>query len=271
MTPLRIGAALPAMRLSRFRDWLIDDQRDLEIQDFTVPQILDGDWSGVARFINETLDGYEGRLGLHGPYDGFTVASNDPLIREVVAKRMDQALDAAAAIGATQMVVHSPFTTWSHFNFGNDPSAYEKMIDLTLKTLTPAVKRAEDQGVTFVLENIEDIDPTVRVDLAGRFESEAVKVSLDTGHALYAHGRTGGPPVDYFVRAAGDRLEHVHLQDADGYADRHWAIGDGIIKWKTLLQAIAEEAPETRMILELNDYSGIPASWEFLKATGLAA
>lgn len=270
MTPLRIGAALPAMRLARYKDWLLDGHRDLEIQDFTVPEILDGDWPGVARFITETLDGYEGRLGLHGPFEGFTIASRDPLIREVVAKRMDQALDAAAAIGATQMVIHSPFTTWEHFNHGSKPAAREALIDRAMQTLGPAVKRAEDQGVTFVLENIEDVDPAVRVDLAARFDSEAVKVSLDTGHALFAYGSTGGPPVDYFVRAAGDRLEHVHLQDADGHADRHWAIGQGIIKWEAVLRAIAEEAPSARMILELNDYSGIPASWEYLKATGLA-
>ncbi|MDG1969730.1 MAG: sugar phosphate isomerase/epimerase [Paracoccaceae bacterium] len=270
MTPLRIGAALPAIRIARNRDWLLDGHRDLEIQDFTVPEILDGDWVGVARFIREALDGYEGRLGIHGPYDGLAIASRDPLIRQVVAKRMDQGLDAAAAIGATQMVVHSPFTTWEHFNHGSKPAAREQVIEQALMTMRPAVKRAEDQGVTLVLENIEDVDPAVRVDLAARFESQAVKVSLDTGHALFAHGSTGGPPVDYYVRAAGNRLEHVHLQDADGHADRHWVIGEGIIKWEAVLRAIAEEAPKARMILELNDYSGIPASWEFLKATGLA-
>ena len=62
----------------------------------------------------------------------------------------------------------------------------------------------------------------------------------------------------------------MHLQDADGHADRHWAIGEGIIRWESVLRSIAEEAPRARMILELNDYSGIPASWEYLKATGMA-
>ena len=74
MTKLKIGAALPVMQLPKHRDWLIDGQRDLEIQDFSMPEILGVDWSGVVRYAKELLAGYEGRLGIHGPYDGFGVA-----------------------------------------------------------------------------------------------------------------------------------------------------------------------------------------------------
>ena len=270
MTKLKIGAALPVMQLPKHRDWLIDGQRDLEIQDFSMPEILGADWSGVARYAKELLAGYEGRLGIHGPYHGFGVASRDPEIRAVVAKRMGQGLDVCEALGATQMVIHSPFTTWDHFNLDNNPNGCKQVMERALLTLGSAVKRAEDQGVQIVLENIEDIGPNDRLELARHFDSETVKISLDTGHAHYAHGRTSGPPVDYYVRAAGDQLAHVHLQDADGYADRHWAIGEGTIHWKAVLRAIAEDAPDARMILELNKYQDIPASWEYLVATGLA-
>ncbi|MBR7518030.1 TIM barrel protein, partial [Mycobacterium tuberculosis] len=92
----------------------------------------------------------------------------------------------------------------------------------THATLAPVVARAAETGVELVIENIEDKDPTDRVTLARTFDSPAVRVSLDTGHAHYAHGSTGAPPVDQYVTAAGNMLTHVHIQDADGYADRHW-------------------------------------------------
>jgi hypothetical protein len=64
-----------------------------------------------------------------------------------------------------------------------------------------------------------------RLDLARSFDSAAVKLSIDTGHAHNAHCDQGAVPVDYFVVAAGEWLAHVHLQDTDGFADRHWAPG----------------------------------------------
>ena len=127
--------------------------------------------------------------------------------------------------------------------------------------LTPAAIRAEETGVQLVLENIEDMDPGGRVELAERL-GRGVKLSLDTGHAFYAHRATGGPPVDAHVHAAGANLAHVHLQDADGYADRHWAIGEGSINWRPLMELISAKAPDARMILELRGHEGIPASFE---------
>jgi hypothetical protein len=83
----------------------------------------------------------------------------------------------------------------------------------TLETMAPVVARAETLGITLVVENCEDRDPQERVDLVRAFASPAVAVSLDTGHAHYAHGSTAAPPVDTHVRAAGPLLAHVHLQE----------------------------------------------------------
>ena len=92
--------------------------------------------------------------------------------------------------------------------------------------------------MTLVIENIEDIDPMARKALAESFGSKAVRLSIDTGHAPYAHISTGAPPVDYFVTAAGEMLHHIHLQDSEGYADRHWALGEGTVRWAAVFRAI---------------------------------
>ena len=68
---------------------------------------------------------------------------------------------------------------------------------------------------------------------------------------------TGAPPVDYYVDAAGDMLTHVHLQDTDGYADRHWAPGDGTMRWAAVFRALGRLSSNPRLILEVQDQTNI--------------
>lgn len=259
-----IGAALSLLDLPKYRDWLFEADRDLELQDFCFATVLNGDWSAFADIAKQQLDGFRGRLGIHGPFSGFEIDTKDPDVRAMVQKRMDQALDVCAAIGAVQVVIHSPYRAWDHANVPLKRRGWEDRFEAAHKCLGAAVKRAEDMGVTFVIENIQDVDPMARVRLADSFGSPAVRVSVDTGHALWSHHATGAPPVDEFIRTAGDRLGHVHFQDADGWADRHWALGDGIIRWQPILRAIEEGGGDPHLILELNDVKGIRPSAELL-------
>lgn len=265
-----LGAAMTVDELETWRDWLIEGRRDLELQSFIEAETLNGDWMPLVARARRLLDGYEGRLGIHGPFWGFSIASEDPDVRALVARRLDQGLAVCEALGATQMVIHSPYTTWSHNNLDSLPGARERLSERVHDTLRDAVRRAEGIGCTMVIENIEDKDPAVRVALAESFASPAVAVSLDTGHAHYAHGSTGAPPVDFYVTAAGNRLQHVHIQDADGYADRHWEIGKGTVNWHAVFGALARLESRPRLILELRHKAAIPASVAWLKAAGLA-
>src|SRR5690606_22064964 len=110
----------------------------------------------------------------------------------------------------------------------------------------------------------------IRRILVEDFSSPAMAVSIDTGHAHYAHGSTGAPPVDYYVRRAGNMLQHIHLQDADGYADRHWKIGEGNISWHAVFRALGELTSKPRLILELRDKAGILPSVVWLRERNLA-
>lgn len=269
MTLPVIGAAMPTSGLETYRDWILEKNRDLEIQSFVNADILKGDWRPLADRTRALLDGYTGRLGIHGPFWGLNIAALDPDVRAVVARRLDQALDVCAAINATQMVIHSPYTTWDYNNLDNFPGGRARMIEAAHATIGAAVARAADQGVVLVIENIEDIDPTDRLHLAQSFNSDAVRLSVDTGHAEYARGNTGAPPVDYYIAAAGEMLHHIHLQDADGYADRHWSLGDGTIRWAQVFRAIGALTVKPRLILELRDITQIPASMRYLETMGL--
>ncbi|MFN5997533.1 MAG: sugar phosphate isomerase/epimerase family protein [Paracoccaceae bacterium] len=265
-----LGAALDRASLPNHIDWLREAPRDLELQHFVDAEVLDGDWSGLAAEVNGLLDGHQGRRGIHGPFWGFTISSYDPEVRRVVARRMDQALDVCAAVSGTHVVIHSPFTTWGYNHRGLYPTDTDRVLSATRDTLGAALKRAEDMGVTFVLENIEDVEPSDRAMLCEALGWQALELSVDTGHAHYAHVSTGAPPVDFYIRAAGSRLGHVHLQDADGFADRHWQIGHGTILWQSVFSAIAQAGANPRLILELRDKAGVLPSAHYLKSLGIA-
>ncbi|EIE50378.1 Xylose isomerase domain protein TIM barrel [Citreicella sp. 357] len=270
MTLPVIGAALPVDALPEYRDWLFDKDRDLEVQSFHDPELLRGDgWRDVAERARDLLAGFNGRLGIHGPFVGLSLNAPDPDVRAIVTRRLMTGLDACGVLDARQMVVHSPYTTWDHHNLDSHPGVRDDVIAQVHATLASVVRRAEDQGVTLVMENIEDVDPAERLRLVDSFGSDALKLSIDTGHAHYAHGITRAGPVDHVVRAAGAGLAHVHLQDADGYADRHWAIGRGTIRWHEVFRALADLPQRPHLVLELRDVADVRPSMRWLEAHGL--
>lgn len=274
-----LGAALYLDELTGLpgmQNFIRDPGRDIEIRDFTtVGALSDNVWPDLAERARALLAGHDGRIGLHGPFWGFTLDMADPDIRRIVQSRIDTALSALARVlqgkGGGHLVLHSPYTTWHGFNRWTNQCDAAGIMERTHATLAPAVGRAEAEGIEIVLENCEDIDPVERVALAASFDSPALRVSLDTGHAHYAHGATGAPPVDAFVRAAGAALAHVHLQDADGVADRHWQIGKGNIHWPAVFAALAEVPVLPRLILEMADARDVQPSARWLQAQGLAA
>ena len=276
MTLPVLGCAVSVEELEGLHAFVREAGRDVELQDFIDPGKLI-DWKPVAERVRALLDGHSGRLGIHGPFLGFSIATSDPDVRSVVQRRLDQALDVCSDIGGTHMVVHSPYSIWDSHNLDGVPGAHERVISSVIASIGPAVKRAEAIGCTIVIENIEDCDPHLRVNLVDALGSPAVKVSLDTGHANYVHHMHRAPAVDYAVRAAGRALTHLHLQDTDGFADRHWPPGDGNIPWRQVFQTLHAEtalgdrdAQSPRLIVELKDKTDLPRGVRHLEALGLA-
>jgi sugar phosphate isomerase/epimerase len=264
-----IGAQLSVLDLDRHRDWLFDKHRDLELPEFCLADILNapGPFIDMAK---ARLDGWQGRLGIHGPFAGFDLDVKDTEIRAVVQKRLDQALDVCAALSARQMVLHSPYDLWDHANLDNTPGGRARRVSAILDTLKPALKRATDLGVGMVLENIKDVDPSARAEVVTAAASPALRLSVDTGHAHWAHVTCGAPPADRFISTAGADLAHVHLQDADGYADRHWPVGCGNILWEGVFAALATIKSNPHLIVEINDFDRVQESVAHLEGLGLA-
>ncbi len=271
MTLPRLGVALTLQRFDMLRDWVLDSDRAIEMQDFVHPSVIGGDCSDLIGQWRERLADHRGLRGIHGPFFSLDIAAPDPAIRAVVQERLIAGLDVAGALGATHMVVHSPFNFWHTLNYANIPYLRDALFSAAAECLAPVLARAAEHGCTVMLENIDDTDPRDRTELVAMIDHPNLMVSLDTGHAELAHGRYGAPPVVDFIVASAERLGHVHLQDADGYADRHWHPGDGAIPWRPVFSALAACARNPRLILEVNnDVERLPDSVARLEAMGLA-
>jgi len=269
MLPLKIGACLRISEIADHRDWLFDAQRDIELQDFMTHTALGDERADRIAAARAALAGHGGRVGIHGPYEGLDIDNKDAELRPLITARFLRALEAAEAIGARQMVLHSPYRAWYQNNKLASPGYAETKQARIHTVLGPVVKRAEEAGITIVIENIEDVDPATRRALVDSFASPAIGLSIDTGHAQLARRMSGAPPVDYFVRDAGAQLAHVHLQDVDGHADRHWAPGEGEIEWAAVFRALADCTAAPHLVLELHNKSHIPQGFAYLKRLGL--
>ncbi|MDD7971646.1 sugar phosphate isomerase/epimerase [Roseinatronobacter sp. HJB301] len=266
MTVPLIGAAMLLHNMDILRDWLFDKDRPLEIQDFIPPGIIAGDTSALLRQWQVALQGHHGPRGIHGPFFGLDITNPDTEIRTIIQARMYKALDIASALHAEWMVLHSPFTFWHSLNYTNYPLLRKTLFQAAADCLGPVLERAADAGVTLVLENIDDTSPADRSDLIAKINHPNLKLSVDTGHADLAHAKYGAPPVIDFLQHAGTNLAHVHLQDIDGHADRHWHPGHGRINWKPLMTALAKHPAQPPLLLEVrNNHNRIPKTAAILE------
>lgn len=271
MTLPLLGTALQIKDFAPLRDWICEPGRAIEIQDFVTPNLSQEAAQDLIAAWKRLLPAQTGPRGIHGPFFGLDLGNPDREIRAILTRRFLRGLEVAEALGATHMVVHSPFTYWQLLNRDNYPDIEPAILGAAADCLAPVLARAAEVGCTLMLENIDDTDPAARVRLVRAIDHPNLRVSLDTGHAELAHGRYGAPPVVDFIAAAAGHLGHVHLQDADGYADRHWHPGDGRIPWRPVFDALAKLEESPRLILEVRaDLARLPASVARLEGLGLA-
>lgn len=262
-----LGAALRLESLHEFKDWILEDQRDLEIQDPTYNFPM-GEWKEKAAFWHNQMSDYRGRHGVHGPYDGIALASRDPEVQDFAQSKLIDCLDFCEAISATHCVIHSPFHFLGSSAACHTPSfGLEGLLDSAVTTLDPIVQRAAEIGCILVVENIFDRHTAPLHTLVEAIDSPYLQRSIDTGHAQISYKTAGGPSPEFCILEADQTLEHIHLQDTNGENDYHWTPGLGDINWPGVFHAIQSIQAAPRLILEVKDIKG---AWKYLSQQNLA-
>lgn len=263
-----MGVALNSHHLPQHLDWVLAAQRDLEIQDITDPDLLDGDWQARAHEISNMLQAHTGRRGIHGPFYGIDIGCKDRAIQAVVQQRLLQGLEFAQIVGASHMVLHSPFMAFGSAFSAIQPKALESTIQIAQHVLAPVIAKAATIGCLLVIETIQDQHPQHLRSLITSFDSPWVRHSIDVGHVRITMTRHGASITEW-IRQNGDLLAHVHLQDNDGSYDAHLGLGQGDINFVSVFAALQALEHQPRLILELNHHHDIPQSWHYLKNLGL--
>lgn len=73
LTPLNFCAALHASEIALHRDWLFDDAREIEFQDFMTLASLTTELDDRVAAAQAALDGHSGLRGIHGPFEGLDI------------------------------------------------------------------------------------------------------------------------------------------------------------------------------------------------------
>jgi sugar phosphate isomerase/epimerase len=259
----KMGASMDVRKLPLFKDWIIEGQRDLEL--YTLAGFLEPaqDWRTVFKDVPSLLTGHEGRFGIHGPI--LPMGDADPELAEIYLRKYREALEVCGDIGATHMVIHSPFQSLgAPFPMGIMEPLIIKPASEMLKKLVPLAEQAK---CTLMIENVFDTQVRMVRSLVEACNSEYVRMSIDTGHAFVMNRWGGGPTPDYWIREAGALLGHLHIQDTDGYTDRHWPPGQGQVGWFGIFQALGELTHVPRMVLEISDQE-LMRGFEYLKQHG---
>lgn len=107
------------------------------------------------------------------------------------------------------------------------------------------------ENIRFAVENTPIVSGRVEVilDIVNRYPPDRVGVCLDFGHANIQENVLNA------IRAAGERLIHVHAHDNHAVRDDHFVPGRGSISWEKAVAALREVGFDGAFTVELHDYT----------------
>lgn len=226
-----------------------------EYNDFYFPDVLDNS----AR-IDELIDFYKSLPGdrsentLHGAFFDVAVHSSDREIRAVSDKRVRQSMDIARRLAVRAVIFHTNlianFKTQSYIDgWVSKNAAYWRELS------------ADYPDISIYIENMFDQDPEPMVALMRELEDvPGVSACLD-----FAHASAFGDDAEKWVRALLPYASHLHLNDNDGIADLHLAMGAGKLDYTPLGRAIAESNAHPSVLIEMSDISAQARSIEYMQ------
>lgn len=225
----------------------------LELIQFSVSENLDN-FSDVMRKEKELL----ARMGdppvsLHGPFLDLNPMTFDSRIRQTVLDRFAQAYEAAEELGARRIVFHSGMIPTVYFLEG-----WAERMTAFWEDFLPG-----RESIPVCMENVLDREYAPFLEIAEalceRFPSFGI--CLDAGHAhCYADHSE-----ETWAQALAGHIRHLHLHDNDGYWDRHLALGEGTVRWESVIRAVMAEQKDLTVTVECSTAAAVRQSLKKLR------
>lgn len=182
---------------------------------------------------------------------------------EGYTERLLQCVEDSAVLGADCLVVHAD--TWYEPEYIQWD--YNKVLNAVYEVFAPVVELAEKLGVKIAMETlhewmgnlyhrtrlctfVEELD-----DIIGKFQSDAVGVCWDFGHAALVYKE------DQFqaMKRLKSRIIATHVHDNSFKYDNHNLPYQGSIRWDEGLKTLAELGYDGDLTMELG-YGALPDS-----------
>jgi sugar phosphate isomerase/epimerase len=202
--------------------------------DFAMDAADDAHLAKLLEIRDRTGIGYT----VHAPFRDLNIASLNDGAYEAARADMLRTIGIAARIGATVMNVHPGIHGYYPAEHWPVMKRREREVYETLTAF------GADHGVLVTAENLIQTNVHFEdtwnldgiIELHDQWNAENKGVCLDTGHANQA-----GLDVPSAIRRLGTRIKHLHLQDNHGGPiDEHLPIGQGIIDWDAVFEALDE-------------------------------
>jgi len=191
-------------------------------------------------------------VAIHAPFGGLLdLTDPNPHHRHATIGAVLSALSALRELGGTKVVVHP----------SDAPRRVEELDErlacgtASLRVLARACAQMDAQLlVETPMPQVVGGDPD-EFDAMVRPLDRKVGVCLDTSHA------TLGQHWDGFLKVAGHRLVHVHVNDHHGRLDDHLPPGDGITDWEHIRTSLLALGFDGWIVLELTCPGGSLAEY----------
>lgn len=232
----------------------------MEIMAFAFPDVLDGDWRAALAQYKEIAKQVPGKITLHGPFMDMVSGSPDPRINAVCVNRYSHAIRIAAELGAQQVVFHANFIGSLHNLFYRE-GWHKRNVEFWM----PVAEYAKQHGVTILLENMWEFDPTIITDLLRAVDHPNLRTCLDVGHAhLFTEEQFD---FDDWLHEVAPWLVEIHMNNNNGILDEHHGFDweEGILDYHDLLPKLRAINPDLDMVLEMDEVKDMRQSLSYFQ------
>ncbi|MGN0959534.1 MAG: TIM barrel protein, partial [Coriobacteriales bacterium] len=192
---------------------------------------------------------------LHGVFFDIKPNSLDSAIAQRSRALMRQSLAIANRLGVRGVVFHSDI--YGGMRLSIPPEVWLDSAEGLFRQLC-----AENRDLSIYLENTIEQEPDQLVALAQRMaDVPNFALALD-----YAHASLSATDGERWLREMGPFVRHVHLNDNDLYADRHWPVGEGSIDYPRFAALAERYIPGVPMLMEVRTLEDARESLEAMEA-----
>lgn len=227
-------------------DLAIEYSLGLELMAFSYPDVLDGNWKHEMATYKSILRPVPGPITMHGPFMDMVSGSPDGQINELCFRRYQHAIHIAAELGIEIVTLHANFIGTLH-----NPSYRQGWHKRNVPFWGALAEIAQTQGVTIVLENMWEFEPTIIGDVLNEVDHPNLKACLDVGHAE-VFGDVDFT-LDHWIGALHPHLIHTHLNNNNGVLDEHYGFDwdKGVLDYTQIIPRLRALNPAPNMVLEM--------------------